>query len=224
MNANKKTARIVGVLFLIATAAYMIGSGLLESVLNTPEFLNNLYLDRTKVIVGIFFELINSGAVVGIAMLMFPILKQHDEAIALGYFGSRIIESTLLILSLISPLLLITLSQEYINEGATSGSYFQTVGALTLKGQEIAFEMAMIVLSLGSLMFCYLLYKSKLIPRLISFIGLIGYAALLTSGCLAILGLDIGMILYLPGALFEIIFPIWLIVKGFYLTASQQHD
>ncbi|TFE22718.1 DUF4386 domain-containing protein [Cohnella luojiensis] len=218
MNANKKTARIVGALFLIATAAFMIGSGLLESVLNNPDYLNNLYPNRMKVIAGMFFELINSAAVVGIAMLMFPILKQHDEGIALGYFGSRIIESALLIVSLISPLLLLTLSKEYISAGDTGGLYFQTMGTLAIKGQEIAFEMAMLVLSLGSLLFNYLLYKSKLIPRFISIIGLIGYAALLASSCLAINGIDIGMILYLPGALFEIIFPIWLIVKGFNLT------
>lgn len=215
MNSNKKTARIVGVLFLVATAAFMIGDGVLQSVLNHPEFLANLYPDRTKVIAGIFFELINSAAVVGIALLMFPILKQHNEAIALGYFGSRIIESALLIVSTLSPLLLITLSEEYITAGAKGDSYYQTIGNIAIKGHDMAFEMAMLVLSLGSLIFCYLLYKTKLIPRFISVIGLIGYAALFASGCSAIFGYDKGMILYVPGALFEIIFPIWLIVKGF---------
>ncbi|MGM0879659.1 MAG: DUF4386 domain-containing protein [Bacillota bacterium] len=219
MNSNKKTARIVGVLFLVATAAFMIGDGVLQSVLNHPEFLANLYPDRTKVIAGIFFELINSAAVVGIALLMFPILKQHNEAIALGYFGSRIIESALLIVSTLSPLVLITLSEEYITAGATGDSYFQTIGSAAIKGHYMAFEMAMLVLSLGSLIFCYLLYKTKLIPRFISVIGLIGYAALFASGCSAIFGYDIGTILYIPGALFEIIFPIWLIVKGFNSTA-----
>jgi hypothetical protein len=218
MKSNKKTARIVGVLFLIATVTFMIGSGLLESVLNNPEFLNNVYPNRTKLIIGMFFELMNSAAVVGIAILIFPIIKQHDEAIALGYFGSRIIESVILIVSLLSPLLLITLSQEYITTGTTDDSYFQTIGNLAIKGHDLAFEIAILVLSLGSLMFCYLLYTSKLVPRVISVIGLIGYAALLASGCLGIFGIDIGMILYLPGAIFEIIFPIWLIVKGFNLT------
>ncbi|NOU75564.1 DUF4386 family protein [Paenibacillus sp. LMG 31458] len=73
----------------------------------------------------------------------------------------------------------------------------------------------MIVLSLVSLLFCYLLYQSKLIPRLISVFGLIGYASLLTSALLEIFGYSPGMFLFLPGALFEIILPIWLIVKGF---------
>jgi hypothetical protein len=166
MNSNKKTARIVGVLFLIATVTFMIGSGLIESVLNNPEFLNNVYPNRTKVIVGMFFELMNSAAVIGITILIFPIIKQHDEAIALGYFGSRIIESVILIVSLLSPLLLITLSQEYITIGTADDSYFQIIGNLSIKGHELAFEIAMLVLSLGSLMFCYVLYTSKLIPDL----------------------------------------------------------
>jgi hypothetical protein len=219
MNSNKKTATMVGVLFLVATVTFMIGSGLIDSVLNSPEYLNNVYPDRTTVIVGMFFELINSVAVVGIAMLMFPILKQHNEAIALGYYGSRIIESAILIVSVIGALILIPLSQEYITAGATGDSYYQTIGTLAIKGHDTAFELAMLVLGLGSLMFCYLLYTSKLIPRWISVIGLIGYVALLASSCLGIFGVDVGMILYIPGALFEIIFPIWLIVKGFNINA-----
>jgi hypothetical protein len=70
------------------------------------------------------------------------------------------------------------------------------------------FEMAMIVLSTGSLLFCYVLYLSKLVPRFLSVIGFIGYASLLASSCLAIAGQDIGPVLYIPGAIFEIIFPI----------------
>ncbi|WP_054023883.1 DUF4386 domain-containing protein [Bacillus sp. FJAT-28004] len=219
MISNKKTAVIVGVLFFIATVAYMVGNGLVESVLNKQEYLNHLYPDRSKVIIGMFLELINSAAVVSIAMLMFPILKKQNEAIALGYFGSRIMESVLLIVSIIGLQLLVILSQEYIASGAVDSEYFQTIGTLVVKGQHAAFDMGMLALSLGSLMFCYLMYRSKLIPRIISVIGLIGYAALFASGCLGIFGLDVGMILYIPGAIFEIIFPIWLIVKGFNLTA-----
>lgn len=215
MNSNKKTATIVGVLFLVATVTYMIGSGLIDSVLTDQQFLDNLYPDRSKVIVGMFFELINCASVVGIAVLMYPLLKKHNEPIALGYFGSRLIESVLLIVSIIGQLLLVTLSQEYITSEAAGDSYFQTIGTLAIKGHHLAFDMAMLALSLGSLMFCYLLYKSQLIPQLLSVIGLVGYTALLASVCLGMLGFDLGMTLYIPGALFEIIFPIWLIVKGF---------
>lgn len=215
MNSNKKSAKIVGVLFLAATAAYILGNGLLESILNDPDYLIHVYPNKTKVILGMLFELINSAAAVGIAITLFPILKKHNETIALGYVAFRVIEAIILFVGAISPVLLISLSKEYIEAGAPDASYFQTIGTLAIKGKFLTFQLAMTVLGLYSLLFCYLLYQSKLIPRLISVFGLIGYASLLTSALLEIFGYSPGMFLFLPGALFEILLPIWLIVKGF---------
>lgn len=216
-----KIARVAGALFLVATGAYMIGNGLLDSVLNRPDFLANLYPDRTNVISGLFLELINAMAVMGIAMLLYPILKQHNEAFALGYFGSRVMESVLLILSAIGPLVLIALSKNYISAGTAKGAYFETIGNLLLEAHAVLFQMAMIVLGLGSLLLCHVLYRSRLVPRFLAVIGFIGYAALLASGCLAILGQEAGPVLYVPGAVFEIVFPVWIIVKGFNLRTKE---
>jgi hypothetical protein len=113
------------------------------------------------------------------------------------------------------------LSKDYIAAGAIGNSYFQTIGNLAVEAHFMFFEMAMIVLSLGSLLFCYSLYRLKLVPRFLTVIGFIGYVALLVSSCLSIAGHDIGPVLYIPGAIFEIIFPIWLMVKGFNLQAEE---
>jgi hypothetical protein len=72
----------------------------------------------------------------------------------------------------------------------------------------------MIILGLGSLPFCYLLYQSRAIPRWLSVVGFIGYAALLAWGALEVSGYSVGYTLFIPGALFEILFPLWIIVKG----------
>jgi Domain of unknown function (DUF4386) len=224
MNSSKKTARIVGALFITATVAFMLGNGLIESILNAPDYLVDVYPNKTQVILGILLELINSAAVVGIAVVLFPILKKHNETIALGYVGFRVLESAILIVGAIIPVLLITLSQEYIKAGTPDTSYFQTLGTLAIEGHQLAFQVAMIVLGVYSLMFCYLLYQSKLIPRFISGLGFIGYASLLISALLEIFGNSTGMILYLPGALFEIILPIWLIVKGFNSSAIDSQS
>ena len=212
---NKIIARIVGALFIVATITYMIGSGLIGSIVEAPDYLISVYPNKTQMIIGMLLELINSAAVVGIAVMLFPILKKHNESMALGYVGFRVIESAILMVGAIGPLVLISLSQEFINSGAPDTSYFQPLGTLVLEVHDMAFQMAMIVLGIGSLMFCDLLYQSKLIPRFISVLGLIGYASLLTSTLIEIFGTNTGMVLFLPGALFEIIFPTWLIVKGF---------
>ena len=222
MNA-RKTARIVGVLFLTAMVTYILGfESFVGSILNAPDYLANVYPNKTQVIIGVLLELINCAVVVGIGVLMFPILKQHNENIALGFLGARIIESVILIVSAIRPLSLITLSQEYVQAGAPDASYFQVLGALSVAERYSAYRMAMIALCLGSLMFCYLLYRSKLVPRWLSIWGLLGYAGLLTGIMIEFFdpslatNMTFNLVFYLLLPVFEtLLLPIWLIVKGF---------
>ena len=163
-------------------------------------------------------ELINGLAVVGIAVAMYPIFRKQYVALALGYVALRIIEAVIIIAAVISPLTLIALSLEYIQAGAADASYFQTLGALFMaaRGHLVGLLLA-IFFSLGALLFYYLLYQSKLVPRFISVWGFIGAAMVLTWNLLEAFGISIsiGMILALPIILNEIFLGIWLIVKGF---------
>lgn len=219
MIANRGTARMIGALFLISTAAYMTGSGLIDGILGHPEYLSELYPNRIKLYVGVFLELINALDVIGIAIYLFPILKQHSESISLCYLSSRIIESVLLIGSTLGLFILLSLSEQYIAgvEGRRD-DYFQTIGQLAMSGQKVAFELAMLFLSIGSILFCYLLYRARLVPQTLSLLGMVGYIALLVSSGLGITGSDRGFVLYIPGGLFELILPLWLIFKGFSAT------
>ena len=224
MNSNKKTAIIVGVLFLTATATFMIGDSLLiESILDDPDYLIKVFENKTLVIIGVLIAFIDGIAIVGIAVFMFPILKKHNEPIALGYFGLRVVEFAIILVYLICPLLLIDLSQEYVKAGAPDASYFQTSGTLFLAVRYWTLQMIYIFNGLLTLMLSYLLYKSKLIPRFISVLGLIGGAVMLPGALLDMFGhvnlLGAGMIVFIPGGLFEIILPIWLFVKGFNSSA-----
>ena len=92
MNSYKKTAIIVGVLFITATVASSLGFTILDPILNAPDILDNVSANTTQVIIGVLLLLIDSAAVVGIAVMMFPILKKHNESLALGYVGARIFE------------------------------------------------------------------------------------------------------------------------------------
>jgi uncharacterized protein DUF4386 len=219
LNTSRKTARIVGGLILAATATYMLGSGLLESILNAPDYLLNVYPNSTQVVIGVLLEFVDAAAVAAIGIMLFPILRKHNEAIAFGYAGTRIIECLLLIVAGIGSLSLITLSQEYVQAGAPDASYLQALGTLVVAQSGMSFQIAMIALGMGSVPFCYLLYRSRLIPRSLSVLGLIGYAALLIGSLLELFGHELAMIHYLPGGLFELILPIWLIVKGFSSSA-----
>lgn len=210
-----KKVKAAGALFLISTAAYLIGSGMLNPLLREPGVLAAWQNARALTLTGMFLELVNAIAVSSIAFLLYPALKKHNEAFAIGYFGSRLLESAMLIVSLIAPMLLFPLSKEYVDAEASGRSSLAMIANAAADAHFLLFQLAMVVLGLGSLLFCSILYRSKLVPRWLSVIGFIGYAGLLASSCLGIAGHDLGAVLYMPGAIFEIVLPLWLIIKGF---------
>jgi hypothetical protein len=211
---------MVGALFLVATVAYATGAGFIDSILTAPDYLTQLYPQKGQLVTGVMLQFIDAAAVVGIAVLLFPILRKQYEAIAISYVGTRLIECILLLVAGISVLLFVPLSQAAIQAGATEAVYFQTIGALLLAASKLAFQIAMLALGVGSLPFCYALYQSKLIPPAMSMLGFIGYIALAINAMLEIFGYNMGVILFLPGGIFELIFPLWLLVKGLNVSAS----
>jgi Domain of unknown function (DUF4386) len=218
---TRTTARIVGALFLINTVTYTLGDGLEKSVLNAPDYLLNVYPNSTQMVIGVLLQYVAAAGNVVIGVLLFSILKKYSETIALGYVVTRIFDGAGLAVSGIATLSLITLSQQTIQVGTQSASYALTLGDLLVAGSHTAYLVTMVALGLGAMPFCYLLYRSRFIPRSMSVLGLIGYAALLTGSSLELFGLDLYMIHYVPGGLFELIFPIWLIVKGFDSSAIE---
>ena len=218
MKTHKKTARIVGALFLIAMVTSLLGGIWLETILSAPDYLINLSTNKIQVITGVLLELINGIAVVGIAVMMYPIFKKQDEALALGYVAFRIIEAVIIIAAVISPLSLIALSQEYIQAGASEASNFQTLSTSFLAVRaHLVGQLLGIFFSLAALLFYYLLYQSKLVPRWLSVWGLIGVVSVLIWNLIEIFGISIsaGMIFGLIIISNEIFLGIWLIVKGF---------
>jgi len=225
MNSNRKTAIIVGILFIIATVAPLLSfpfSGFIDDPVDLIEITEN----ETQVIIGALFELIMAIAIAGIAITIYPILKKHNEALALGYAGARIIEGILFIISAIGLLSLVTLSQEFVKAGAPDASYFQSIGTLLLAVRDWGGHMfGSIIFGLGALMFYSLLYQSKLIPRWLSVWGLIGAPLALAEGLLSMLGLfdplsTSAILLSIPIAVNEMVLAVWLIVKGFNPSAS----
>jgi hypothetical protein len=132
MNATKKTGRIVGALFLAVVVTFFIGHELVGSVLDAPDYLAHVYPNKTRVLTGAYLELIEIVAVVGIIILMSAILSKHHKRMAIGYVVFRTLECVMLIVAVLSPLLLVTLSQEYLQAGVPDASHFQTLGALFL--------------------------------------------------------------------------------------------
>ncbi len=219
MKSNKKAARIVGVLFIMATVAGVLSVVFSGPILEEPLNLINVSANENQVITAGLLMLIMGFAVAGIGIMMYPIFRKHNEALALGYAGFRIIEGVLFIVSVVSLLSLLTLSQEFVKAGALDASYFQTIGTLLQEENYWAYHMGTISFGLAAPMFYYLLYQSKLIPRWLSGWGLLGVPLWLAVSLLIMFGLDpsstISTLLYLPIGVNEMVLAVWLIVKGF---------
>jgi hypothetical protein len=169
---------------------------------------------------GALFDLIMCAAISAIAVIIYPILKQDKESIAVGYAIARTIEVIIIIIGSIGLLSLVTISQDFETAGAADASHLQALGDLLivildwvfLLGPVIAFSLTAVVLN-------YSFYQSKLVPRFISLWGLIGSIMMLSAGLFGMFGLSISspifILLSAPIAVNEMVLAIWLIVKGF---------
>ena len=222
MNIYRKTAVSVGVLFLIALFFNILASNIYRPILNAPDYLVSIYSNKIPVTIGILVDFICAPAMILIPIVLFPLFKMFDERIALGYVVFRLAEGILHIFLAINSLSLISLSQDYISSGAPNVSYFRVLGNSIHARTEWATLLYIIVYTLGAIMFYYLLYESKLIPRWLSGWGLFAVVLLLTGALLHMFGIFGAMPLMKvmpffapPIGLQELVMSIWLIVKGF---------
>jgi hypothetical protein len=224
MNSNRKTAMIVGVLIIISAVTYMIAGSFFTPILNAPDYLAKLAPSAISVIIGMFLELITAISVVFIPVMLFPIIKKYNEALAIGHIGFRIIEAVTIIVSEIILLSLLVLSQEYVKEGTPDSFYFRTIAALLINVRFWNADMILISVSIAYLLLFSILYKSKLVPRFISIWGIVGMIIVIGVVLFGVFSNSPGTvykfesnlaIISIPGALSEIVLAIWLIVKGF---------
>lgn len=130
MTNPRLTATIVGALFWISNLAVLVGSVISGPIPNAPDSLTIMSPHKTQVVVGTLISHINDAAIIGYAVVLFPVVKRFSEALALGYVAFKVVEATMLVVGAAALLSLIALSQKYLAAGATTASYFQTLAEL----------------------------------------------------------------------------------------------
>jgi hypothetical protein len=221
MNNYRKTAVIVGVLYIIGTVA-----GILSMASSGPvreaAYLGSIAANPNQIVVAALCVLLMGLALALVPIMLFPLLKKYNEVLAVGYVVFRgALETALYIGMTIGWLVLIVLGQEYVKAGAPAASYFQTLGTLLLAGNETLSTVLIIVFSLNALMLYAIFYQSRLIPRWISIWGFIAILLHLTTAFLLLFGIvESGSMSTLMAFNFlilvqEMVMAVWLIVKGF---------
>ena len=217
MNTNLH-AKITGILFITATAAGLMSAIFLGSTLDETDYLNKMASNANQIYLVAFFELVMAFAVAGIAISMYPILKRYNSGMALGAVGFRVLEGALFLVGTMFLLLLLTVSNEFVDAG-TNDAYFQTLGVIFKSN--LPWTIGGISFTLGALLYYLLFYQTKLIPRWLSLFGLIAVVCAFTSYIMQFFGATLGdfeALLHLPMLIQEMVFAVWLIIKGYDIT------
>lgn len=219
MNTYRITAIIVGILYIIGTVLGILSVVFTGATFNAPDVLGQVFANQNRVTTGALCVLLMGFSLAPIPVLLFPILKKQNEALALWYIVFRsALETITCIISAISWLLLLPLSQEYVKAGPQAAPYFHTIGAVIQRVGDL--PMGYFVFCLGALVLYTLLYQSRLIPRWISVWGLVAILLHLTSGFLVLFGLQNSFdtsnwVMNFPILVQEMVMAVWLIAKGF---------
>jgi uncharacterized protein DUF4386 len=212
MASSRRISLSAGVLYLLTFVSIPIGF-LYSSVLNDPNYIVGSGPD-TPVIGGIL-EIIVALAGIGTAVALYPVLKRQNEGVALGFIGTRVLEASTIFADVVCLLAIVTLRRAGVGADAlVTGKTLVALYGLFRLGQNLM--PAVNDLLLGSL-----LYQSRLVPRVLPVLGLIGAPLLIANTIVFMFGITSGPIYVLTGigvlpiALFEFSLGVWLVVKGF---------
>ena len=220
MDTYRRSGIVTGILFIAATAAGIL-SLFAQPFINAPDYLTKISANEPTVLAGAFLVFIMGWAGAGIGISMYPILRRHNEGLALGAAGFRIIEGVFDGIGAVLILLLATLSREFIKAGPADLAQFQNLGALLREGRTWVGDVAALpAWCIGAYLYYALFFRTRLVPRWLSLWGLAGITLVVAASMLVlfrqIASLSTAqMLLSFPIALQEMVLAIWLIVKGF---------
>ncbi len=208
-------SRLIAALYLTGFLFYGTGTALIASVVGAPDFLATIGEHRAMIALGAVLMLLPIITDVWRAVVFFPILGNQGRSTALTYFGAQIISVAMFFFGVLSLLLLVPFGEHAMVATGATPEWATAIGALLVQSNEYAFQISQIALAFGSLSLWAFGFRVGLIPRAFAAWGLVGYVFLM-AGCIAeLFGLRIGMWMLIPGALFEIALPVWLLIKGF---------
>src|SRR5579863_520405 len=217
MTSTRKTALVAGVCYLI-TFVSIPTLALYGPVQNHRDWILGSG-GHTGVLVGGFLEVIVALAGIGTAITLYPVVKRQNESAALGFVAARVLEAVMIFTGVVSLLSLVTLRQDLGAAAGANTAALVTTGAAHVAVYQWTFLLSQSLMpGINALLLGSLLYRSRLVPRVIPVIGLIGAPFLI---CTVIATLFGGMKLgspefaAVPVAAWELSLGVWLVVKGF---------
>lgn len=218
MDGVKRKARFAGLLLIGGMIAGILS---VAPAVDSAEYLTEAAAHSHQVILAALAQFMMALAYIGIAILLYPIVKRYGKSLALGFLSLRIIATTLVVVGTVVLLSLLSLSQEFVHHLPQHPVELEAVGnMLKVTRDYINHVFMVLVLCAGNGMLYALFLQSRLVPQWISVWGLVGTAlSALASVLILFQVVDIitpeYLILNVPTALLELVLGIWLLIKGF---------
>jgi hypothetical protein len=207
-------ARVAGLLYLVTFAASIPALLLLGPVLNHTDYIVGAGPD-TRVVWGCVLDVVNAFAAVGTAVAVFPVLRRQSESGALGFVASRLIEAAVIMIGVVCLLAVVSLRQP------AGGQELITTGRALVAVRDRTFLLGPgLMPAFNALLFGTVLWRSRLVPRVIPAVGLIGVPLQLIAAGLTLSGVidqvsGPASLLTVPIALWEFAVGVYMLARGF---------
>ena len=224
MKSYRGNAIAAGVLFILCSAASILSIVPLGATVGAPVNFATLAGSANAVVMTALIEFVWAASGMGIVIALYPVLRLFSPTLALGSVVARVVENVVILIGTISLLTLLTVSQQAAGSADTTS--FQATGDALVAVREWASAdfVAGLAFVVGTFLYNYVMYRSRLVPRWLSGWGLVG--AVLTLVAIGYAGFtqDFGFttvnsVLMAPIGLQEMVLAVWLIAKGFNLSA-----
>lgn len=218
MTAMRKTALAAGIFYLLTFATSLPQLALYHDVLEEPDFVLGAG-SETPVLWGSLLEILVGITGIVTAVVLYRVTRRVDPKAAIGFVGTRVLEASMIFVGTLSVLAIMTLRQD-ATDAADAGA-LTTVAQALVAVHDWAFLFGPGVMAgLNALCLGSVLYRARLVPRVLPTLGLVGAPLLLASCAGTLFGLHEQLsgsatLMVLPIAIWEFSLGVWLTVKGF---------
>jgi Domain of unknown function (DUF4386) len=215
---QQQRARIFGALFALTIVTAIAGLLLYDPVLNDADYILGDDSD-TRIQLGALCEIVLAITNIGTAVVLWPIVRRQSETLALTYVASRVVESAVIVVGLISLLSVLTVREDLAGTGADAGSLTVTGESLVAIHDWTFLLGPGFCVGVNGLVLGYLFYKSGLVPRQIAIFGLVGGPLIFASSIAVLFGAyeqdGAHFFFSIPEIIFEVSITVYTIWKGF---------
>ena len=215
-----------GVLFILCSAASILSIVPLGATVGAPVNFATLAGSANAVVMTALIEFVWAASGMGIVIALYPVLRLFSPTLALGSVVARVVENVVILIGTISLLTLLTVSQQAAGSADTTS--FQATGDALVAVREWASAdfVAGLAFVVGTFLYNYVMYRSRLVPRWLSGWGLVGAVMSLVAYLYAGFTQDFGFttvndVFSAPIGLQEMVLAVWLIAKGFNPSSAR---